>query len=110
MPDLKDSILILEDDKGTNPYLFNRDLQSIINLPNFSEVKGIMIGRFQQASGFTNDIIKKIIKTKRELNNIPVIANLDFGHTNPIVTLPIGGELALKANKNDEVEILIKKH
>ncbi|MGC8533874.1 MAG: hypothetical protein ACP5MV_04600 [Candidatus Parvarchaeum sp.] len=38
------------------------------------------------------------------------MANLDFGHTNPIVTLPIGGELALKANKKDEVEILIKKH
>jgi muramoyltetrapeptide carboxypeptidase LdcA involved in peptidoglycan recycling len=110
MPNLKDSILILEDDKATNPYLFSRDIQSIINLPEFSGVGGVIIGRFQQASGFTKEILTKIIKTKRELENIPVIANADFGHTNPILTIPIGGELSLKVSKSEGINIIIKKH
>ena len=28
---------------------------------------------------------------KPELKNIPVIANVDFGHTYPILTIPLGG-------------------
>jgi muramoyltetrapeptide carboxypeptidase LdcA involved in peptidoglycan recycling len=110
MPNLKDSILILEDDHESNPDLFNRDLQSIINLPEFSGVNGIMIGRFQPASGFTEEILAKIIKNKKELDGLPVIAGVDFGHTNPILTLPIGGQAALTADKESGIHISVTEH
>jgi muramoyltetrapeptide carboxypeptidase LdcA involved in peptidoglycan recycling len=35
-------------------------------------------------------LLTEIIQTKKELAHIPVIANVDFGHTNPIITFPIG--------------------
>ena len=47
MPDLNNSILFLEDDYLSNPETFDRDLQSLIHLPDFNKVKGIVIGRFQ---------------------------------------------------------------
>jgi muramoyltetrapeptide carboxypeptidase LdcA involved in peptidoglycan recycling len=62
-----------------------------------------VIGRFQNVSKMTNEKLTKIIKTKAELKNIPVIANVDFGHTSPIITFPIGGEVCMDANKKSIV-------
>jgi len=109
MPDLNNSILFLEDDYLTNPDTFDRDLQSLIHLPDFNNVKGIIIGRFQNKSNVTNELLTQIIKTKKELNNIPVIANLDFGHTDPKVTLPIGGIVEITSKSNNS-KITILKH
>ncbi len=98
MPELKNSILFLEDDEESKPHHFDRDLQSIIHLPNFSGVQGLVIGRFQKASGIDNEKLTKIIKSKQELDKIPVIAGVDFGHTDPKITFPIGGEVSIVAN------------
>lgn len=108
-PDLKDSILFLEDDEESKPHHFDRDLQSLIHLPEFKGVKGIVIGRFQKASQMTDDKLIKTIKTKKELDKIPVIANVDFGHTSPIVTFPIGGISKIEIKKTGS-KISIIKH
>ena len=36
-----------------------------------------------------------IVKSIPQLANIPVIADLDFGHTTPMLTFPIGGACEL---------------
>ena len=108
-PKLKNSILFLEDDEDSNPRRFDRDLQSLIQLPDFKNVKGLVIGRFQTASAVTNGILTKIIKTKKELNHMPIIANVHFGHTSPIVTFPIGGTTELIAIEKKS-SIKITKH
>jgi len=104
-----DIVLFLEDDELSNPMIFDRDLQSLIHQPNFEMVKGLIIGRFQKASKMSDESLVKIIKTKKELNRIPVIANVDFGHTDPKIIFPIGGEVKIIA-KNSEVKIEITKH
>ena len=101
-PNLENSILFLEDDemnKELTAVIFDRDLQSIIHLSEFKGVKGIVIGRFQKAIQMTDDKLIKIIKTKKELDNIPVIANVDFGHTSPMIVFPIGGIANLQSEK-----------
>ncbi|MSU54647.1 MAG: LD-carboxypeptidase [Candidatus Staskawiczbacteria bacterium] len=108
-PSLKNSILFIEDDSESLTHHFDRDLQSVIHLPDFQQVKGIVIGRFQNTSKITNDLLIKIIKTKRELDNLPVIANVDFGHTSPMVTFPVGGEAILEV-ENGKVKLEIIKH
>ena len=57
----------------------------------------------------TNELLIKIIKTKKELNNLPVIANVDFGHTDPKITFPVGGEVSLEV-RNGEIKLSISKH
>lgn len=107
MPNLKDSVLFLEDDYTSKAYDFDRNLQSLIHLPDFSGVKGIVIGRFQKESEMTNSLLAHIIKMKSELNNIPVIANVDFGHTSPIISFPIGGTVRINVGKvNSLIEIV----
>ena len=48
-------------------------------------------------------------KTKKELNNLPVIANVDFGHTSPMITFPVGGEVSLEV-KTGKIKLEILKH
>ncbi len=36
-------------------------------------------------------------KPSAMLAGLPVIANVDFGHTTPILTFPVGGTAALRA-------------
>ncbi len=109
LPNITDSILFIEDDAGTQPHIFDRDLQSLIHLPGFNKVKGLVIGRFQKKSKISDDLLIKIIKTKKELNNLPVIADVDFGHSDPKITFPIGGETEIIAQKNI-VSIKITNH
>ncbi|WP_340009682.1 S66 peptidase family protein [Paenibacillus sp. FSL K6-0276] len=97
MPSLRNSIVFLEDDYESSPATFDRDLQSLIHLPEFQHVKGLVIGRFQQGSHMTKDLLTKIITSKEELSGIPVIADVDFGHTSPMITFPVGGQASLRA-------------
>ena len=100
MPNLHNSILFLEDDEDVTPPVFDRELQSVIHQPGFEGVRGIVIGRFQQASRMTRDLLVKIVKSKQELNGIPVVADLDFGHTTPRFTFPVGGQATVQAYGN----------
>ncbi len=109
MPSLKNAVLFLEDDSETRPHTFDRDLQSLIHQPNFEQVKGIVIGRFQKESGVTRDLLTEIIRSKKELSSLPIIANADFGHTTPMMTFPIGGTVQILA-MNNKPEIEIIKH
>jgi len=111
MPDISNSILFLEDDDFAGADFdveFDRNLQSLIHQPNFEKVKGIVIGRFQEGSKMNLEKLKYIIETKEELKNLPIIANADFGHTNPLITFPIGGSAKLKVD--DKVELIILEH
>lgn len=109
MPSIENCILFLEDDDESHVALVDRDLQSVIHQPKFDGVKGIVIGRFQKKTGMTKELLTKIVKSKVELRNLPVIANVDFGHTTPIVTFPIGGTVELEVVSNNSI-IRIVEH
>jgi len=108
MPSLKKALLFIEDDESSNPKLFDRNLQSLTHQPDFEWVKAIIIGRFQKASQMTGPLLEKIIKSKKELKNMPIIYNADFGHTTPQITFPIGGKakIDLIDKKNPLIEII----
>ncbi len=109
MPDLRDSLVLVEDDSESNAVTFDRDLQSLIHQPGFEGVKGLLIGRFQKGSGITRGTLLRIIESKRELKGMPVAADLDFGHTTPTFTFPVGGKGILKI-ENGNVEFTILDH
>ncbi|WP_100401829.1 S66 family peptidase [Bacillus sp. FJAT-42315] len=106
MPSLKDAVLFIEDDNESHLMTFDRQLQSLLHLPDAKHLKAVLIGRFQKESNVTESALVALLKNKPELAHIPVIANLDFGHTDPLATLPIGG-LAEIVAENGKVEIWI---
>ena len=108
-PMLDDSILIIEEDEEIKPAHFDRQLQSLMHQSDFKGVQGILIGRFQKETKMDRNLLDKIINTKKELQNIPIVANVDFGHTTPQATMPIGGSMEIIA-KDGNAKILIIEH
>ncbi|MBD3156011.1 MAG: LD-carboxypeptidase [Candidatus Aenigmarchaeota archaeon] len=109
MPSLKDALLFLEDDYEEKPYHFDSSLTALSLLPDFSGIKGLVIGRFQEESNMSREKLTKIVKKNRKFNNIPVIAGVDFGHTSPQITFPVGGKAKLVAEKA-QISLKITDH
>lgn len=108
MPSLENSILFIEDDEESHPLAFDRDLQSLLHLPDARGIKGILIGRFQKNSQVTEEALRMIIASKKELKGIPVIANVNFGHVHPFATIPIGGKASISAHESS-IEIWVEQ-
>lgn len=108
LPSLKNAILFIEDDEESHPFIFERDLQSLLHLPNAVSIQAVLIGRFQEGSKMTEAALRKIIETKRELIGIPIIANVNIGHADPFATIPIGANATIVA-KGTDTEIFIEQ-
>jgi muramoyltetrapeptide carboxypeptidase len=98
MPPLEGCVVFAEDDAQVKPWDFDRDLVSLLQQPGFAGVRGLVIGRFQKATGMTRDLLAQIVASKPELAGLPVIANVDFGHTTPTITFPVGGTVGVRAD------------
>lgn len=98
IPSLINSILFVEDDYESSAGHFDRDLESLTHLPDFDKVKGLVIGVFQADSNVNQETLTALIKNKPKLANMPVIANVNFGHTKPLLTFPIGGKAKLEVS------------
>lgn len=97
MPSLGGCLLFVEDDEESRAEHFDRDLQSLLHQVDLTGLAGLVIGRFQRASNIRREILAEIVATKQALAGVPVIAQVDFGHTTPQLTLPIGGRARLEA-------------
>lgn len=109
LPNLTGSIVSLEEDEAISAAVFDRNLQSLSQQPGFKNIRALLIGRFQKKSHISNDILRKIILNKSNLPKVPVACNLDFGHTNPKFTFPIGGTANIRLSRQGLI-IAILKH
>lgn len=100
LPEVKNCLLFIEDDELTIPETFARDLASLLQATE--GLKGLLIGRFQEVSRMTEEQLLFILDKHPILKTIPVYYDLDFGHTQPLMTLPIGGMLSV----NTQLETL----
>jgi muramoyltetrapeptide carboxypeptidase len=105
MPKLKNNILFIEEDGEFGANYFARNLQSLFQLPDSEKVQGLVIGRFQEDSGMTRNMLDKILKVIVK-SDIPILANCDFGHTYPMTTFPIGGKASILASVDSKLTIL----
>lgn len=98
LPDLQNAILFIEADAYTDRVdiqEFTRALHALSQQPHMKTVRGLVLGRFESKFGITREHLKDIIKTLPLFERIPIVADLDFGHTTPFFTFPIGGACTL---------------
>lgn len=110
MPNLDDSILFIEDDGLVGKEFlrsFDRDLQSLLHTANGMKINGIVVGRAEEVSEMDYNKWDNMLKTKKQIENIPIIINANFGHTTPIFTFPIGGYAKLTV-QNNKIDLKIK--
>ncbi len=108
-PSFWDKILFVEEDENEFVTTFFMRLTSLTYRPDFSGVRGIVIGRFQPESSITDYDIRFLVSKNPTLQKIPIISGVDFGHTTPKITFPIGGEMKIESKKGN-VRLDILKH
>lgn len=105
LPDDQEIVLFAEEDDLVNDEAFDRLLQSVTE--NYQgKLKALLVGRFQDPSNISPLDVKKFIDVNSHLKSIPVLSGLDFGHTSPMATIPVGARVSINAT-GDESNIII---
>jgi len=108
LSDFENIVLVLESsEEMPSQYYIRRVIRAFGERGILSKIKGLLIGR-PKAWSFDNQTTKEwkveykkeqrdiILKTTREYNkDIPIIQNMDFGHTAPQICLPIGKQVRI---------------
>ncbi len=106
-----DIVLFLEDDSDSVGdfmiHEFDRNIVSLTQQSWFNQVTGIIFGRFQTRGEISRGYLVDLIGRTTKLQNIPIIANVDFGHNKPMISFPVGGTVIVDTNKRDsQIEIV----
>ena len=96
----------LEDDSESSEDTFIRQLNGVLMQDFANKIRGILVGRFQKETNPNTLTIYQTIQNR--MPNVPVIMNLDFGHTTPLLTIPTGAYCEMNARGN-EFEITISR-
>lgn len=85
---VKRPVLFVESAEGDSYLDFARDLASILQV--YPDAAALLIGRFPKEVAMTEERLLFILDKHPRLKTIPVMYDLNFGHTQPIFTFPIG--------------------
>ena len=99
-PNLENTILFLEEDEEIAAPNFRRFLTQLANQKGFKMVRGVAFGRFASSIKMTEEQFVNCIYDIFGDIHIPILAGLDFGHTDPMFTIPIGGTAYINTGTN----------
>ncbi|MPZ70458.1 MAG: hypothetical protein GEU71_13170 [Actinobacteria bacterium] len=63
----------------------------------FDAAAGLIVGRPYGYTEDDKDVLFEVIERRTETSGIPVLADVDIGHTDPMLTLPMGAMARLDA-------------
>ena len=96
-PDFENKILFLED-RGEAPYRIDRMLFHMELAGCFKGLSGIILGAFEEC-GPIEEVIE-IITALFEKYSVPILAGLDAGHGSQNLTIPLGIDATLDADRH----------
>lgn len=92
LPNLDGNILFLEQSDSSQLTGLKRYLAHFESSGIFKQISGLVFSKFASNSQISPEDLQDLTDLYFNHTDIPVIYNLDFGHTDPISTLRIGGE------------------
>jgi muramoyltetrapeptide carboxypeptidase len=89
-PELDGAILCLEDDDAEGAPQLDRMLTQLRQLGGWERVAGLALGRWTSGSRIDAATADAIVLEATRGSSFPIVADLDFGHTDPMICLPWG--------------------
>lgn len=101
-PDLTNKALFVEESEEENISTINRNFRHLSQIINMTSLGALCIGRFCSKSSFTeHDSVSMLLENIVEDTDIPVLYNLDFGHSDPLFTIPNGGTVRVNTQTQE---------
>jgi len=106
LPNITDSILFLEDE-GESVASIERRMCYLDQIGVLKKIKGLLFARpYQFVTETTDRTLDDVLFFYGKKYNFPVVCNLDFGHTTPMFTIPLGVNVSIVAT-GSHVEVSI---
>lgn len=100
LPDMTGKILFLEEDETSTPSHIDRFICQCEQLGWFNKLAGLVFGRFTEQSQFSSkDSFEDLLEEYFSQSKFPVLYNADFGHSDPMFTIPNGGMCKMSGNR-----------
>ena len=106
-PDFRNSILFWEIPESEYDFTKGEKIENIdsyltdLELSGvFKEINGMVVGRFFGYSEQEKKEIIKIIKERVFGYKFPILLNVDIGHSDPMITVPLGVRAKIDSSKN----------
>ena len=100
-PGMKDKLLFIEDHEDDNPKNLRREFRHLDHLGVLDDINGLLIGRVPEMTGVKDELwVGALVDDILENREYPIVAEMDFGHTNPIATIPVGVQAEISTQKN----------
>jgi muramoyltetrapeptide carboxypeptidase LdcA involved in peptidoglycan recycling len=98
-PDLAGALLFLEvSEDAPSPAEADSYLTDLEHLGVFEQARGLVFGRPLRYPATQLDALWSVVRARTERSGIPVLADVDLGHADPMLTLPIGARAHLDAS------------
>jgi muramoyltetrapeptide carboxypeptidase len=99
-PDLDGAILFLEtSEEKPEPERVDGILMDYENMSVLERIRGLLFGRPMFYEPEEREQLHEVILERTEGYGFPVVAEMDFGHTSPMFTLPVGCRAAVDADR-----------
>lgn len=96
-PQVAEPIVFVEEAEEDDYLNFDRALAALLQA--IERPKALLIGRFPRECEMTEELLLYILDKFPVLKEIPVMYDLDFAHTQPLFTIPIGAKLFLDTGR-----------
>jgi muramoyltetrapeptide carboxypeptidase LdcA involved in peptidoglycan recycling len=102
----EDKVLFIETPEGQDfkkgePLNYvDSQLMDLRNLGIFDRIRGLLVGRGQGYTKEERDKFRQMVIKHTKDYNFPVLMEIDIGHTDPMMTIPLGVEVTLDSEKD----------
>jgi muramoyltetrapeptide carboxypeptidase len=86
--------------KGLSIYALDSYMSDLDNIGVFKNIKGLIVGRPYNYSIDEYNELKKIIMNYTNKYDYPILLNINIGHCDPIITLPLGVDVVIDSKQN----------
>ncbi len=105
-PDWEDTIFFFEtSEECSGPAEVDRRLAAYEEIGVFDKLKGMLVGRPYRFSAAEKEQLRELLLARTWPYRFPIVTDMDFGHTAPQFTLPLGVRARIDAG-NQQFEIL----
>jgi len=101
-PDWQGAILFLEtSEEHPTPATVDGILMDYENMGVLAQLQGLLVGRPMRYSAVQKEQLRRVIRERTAGYRFPIVADMDFGHTAPQCTLPIGCRARIDGDRHE---------